>query len=111
MIVGYQPGGSIKDSRVVLKFTETLPNRFNVPEAVVYREDEDNSAIWLLVKPKFSVLPEDSPLLSKPTLPEITLTNEVGEDNLYEHADIIKIDDDNRSDGGGDGPSTGTVVL
>ena len=96
MIVGYQPGGSIKDSRVVLKPGEKLPNRFNIPESIVYSENPDNPREWLLVKPKFSVLPEDSPLLSQPALPEadiLSLTTEENADTLYEHQDIIRLEE------------------
>jgi len=95
MIVAYQPGGSIRDARVVLKHDEKIPARFNVAEAIVYREAEDDPRQWIIVKPKFSVLPGDSPLLAQPELPEIELfpsTPETGE-TVYDHADIIKIDE------------------
>lgn len=95
MIVGYQPGGSIRDARVVLKHDEKLPNRFNVEEAIVYREAEWNAGEWLLVKPKYSVLPEDSPLLSQPRLPEVELfplTTDENSDTLFEHQDIIRLE-------------------
>ncbi len=95
MIVGYQPGGSIRDARVVLKPDETLPNRYNVPESIVYREDADTHQ-WVLVKPKFQVLPSDSPLLSQPKLPEVdnfSLTTEPV-DAIFEHQDIIRVDED-----------------
>jgi hypothetical protein len=97
MIVGYQPGGSIKDSRVVLKPDEKLPNRFNIPEAIVYAENPDNPREWLLVKPLHQVLPQDSPLLSQPELPELdifSLTTEENPDTLYEHNDIIRLDEE-----------------
>lgn len=95
MIVGYQPGGSIKDARVVLKPDEKLPNRFNIAEAIVYAENPENPREWLLVKPKFQVLPQDSPLLSQPELPEVdnfslTITSE---DATFEHNDIIRFDE------------------
>lgn len=95
MIVGYQPGGSIRDARIVLKHDEKLPNKFNTRESIVYRETEDNAREWILVKPKFSVLPEDSPLLSQPSLPEVTLplTIETNGDTLYEHVDIIRFEE------------------
>lgn len=95
MIVGYQPGGSIRDARVVLKHEEKLPNKFNTKESIVYRESEDNAREWILVKPKFSILPEDSPLLSQPTLPEpsLLLTIEEVGDTLYEHKDIIRFEE------------------
>ncbi len=97
MIVGYQPGGSIRDARVVLKPDETLPNRYNVLEAVVYREDPVTFQ-WTLVKPKFQVLPSDSPLLSQPQLPEVdkfSLTTEV-DDATFEHQDIIRMDEESK---------------
>lgn len=97
MIVGYQPGGNIRDARVVLKHDEKLPNKFNTKESIVYRESEDNAREWVLVKPKFSILPEDSPLLSQPALPEpsLLLTIETDGDTVYEHRDIIRLDEPN----------------
>jgi len=95
MIVAFQPGGSIKTTRVVLQPNETLPNRHNVPEAVVYREHPETYE-WILMKPLGSVLPEDSPLLSQPGLPEFDishLTTDPNCDTTYEHADIIAIDE------------------
>jgi hypothetical protein len=95
MIVAYQPGGTIKDSRVVLRPDEKLPNRFNIPESIVYRENPEDPRQWLLVKDRHSVLPEDSPLLSQPALPEteiLSLTNKP-EDVTFEHQDIIRIDE------------------
>lgn len=95
MIVAFQPGGSIRDARVVLKPDELIPNRYNVEETVVYRENPDNPREWLLVKPKFQVLPPDSPLLSQPKLPEVdafSLTI-VSEDATFEHADIIRLEE------------------
>jgi hypothetical protein len=97
VIVGYQPGGSIKDARVVLKFGEKLPNRYNVSETIVYREAEDDPRQWILVKPRGQVLLSDSPLLSQPTLPEVEnfeVKNflEENPDTLYEHQDIIRLE-------------------
>lgn len=95
MIVGYQPGGSIRDARVVLKTDETIPNRYNVSEAIIYREDEVTHE-WTLVKAKFQVLPPDSPLLSQPKLPEVDifpLTTEP-EGATFEHQDIIRMDEE-----------------
>ena len=95
MIVGYQPGGSIRDARVVLRFDEKLPNRFNTEQTIVYREKEENPREWELVKPKFVVLPEDSPLLSQPAMPDIlSLTTEQKAETIYEHQDIIKLEDE-----------------
>ena len=95
MIVGYQPGGTVKDARVVLRPDETVPARYNVPEAVIYREDAETHE-WIMVKDRFSVLPPDSPLLTQPKLPEVELfplTNEENSDSLYEHQDIIRLDE------------------
>jgi hypothetical protein len=94
MIVCYQPGGTIKDARVVLKHNELLPLRYNVPESIVYREAKDNPQEWILVKPKFETLPGDSPLLSQPALPEIDISSltEKSNDNPFEHTDIIKLE-------------------
>jgi hypothetical protein len=93
MIVAFQPGGSIKDARVVLKPDEKVPTRYNTREAIVYREGE-NGGPWILLKPQHSVLPADSPLLSQPVLPEVTLTTVEPEgDAVFEHTDIIRMDD------------------
>jgi hypothetical protein len=108
MIVAYQPGGSIRDVRVVLRWDEKLMNKYNTLEAEVYRESENNPAVWLLVKPKREVLPHDSPLLAQPELPEVELAPEEG--NPYEHVDIIKIGEDSGGDIGPDSGSTGPVV-
>jgi hypothetical protein len=96
VIVGFQPGGDVKDARVVLKFDELLPARFNTERAIVYREAEGNPTEWLLVKPRFSKLPPDSPLLSQPELPEaeiIPLTNSEDPATLFEHRDIIRMEE------------------
>ena len=116
MIVAYQPGGSIRDARVVLKPDERVPNRYNTKEAIVYREDPDNPREWLMVKPKFSVLPEDSPLLSQPQVPEIdilSLTNMENEGMLYEHVDIIRMDESIEGGGDSDEPAadSGDIVV
>jgi hypothetical protein len=92
VIVAFQPGGSIRAARVVLKPSETVPTRYNTPEAIVYREGE-NGGPWILVKPQHTVLPADSPLLSQPVLPDITLPVEP-EGDPFEHKDIIRMDDD-----------------
>lgn len=99
MIVGFQPGGTIRNSRVVLRFDELLPNKYNTPEAVVYREEEGNPSQWILVKPLNETLPPDSPLLSQPDVaPEIfslTINTEpvIPE---FEHDNIIRVDDDTK---------------
>ena len=101
MIVAYQPGGSIRDARVVLKHDETLPNKYNVRETIVYREREDNPREWIMVKPKFVILAEDSPLLTQPQVPEadiLSLTNEETSGSLYEHVDIIRFEEPNDED-------------
>jgi hypothetical protein len=92
MIVAFQPGGNIRAARVVLKPDETVPTRYNTPEAIVYREGE-NGGPWILVKPQYTVLPADSPLLSQPVLPDITLPVEP-EGSAFDHTDIIRMDDD-----------------
>lgn len=93
MIVAFQPGGNIRAARVVLKADETVPTRYNTREAIVYREGE-NGGPWILVKPQNTVLPTDSPLLSQPELPDITLPAAEPEGNEFDHADIIRMDDD-----------------
>jgi hypothetical protein len=92
MIVAFQPGGNIKDARVVLKHDELLPVKYNTPEAIVFREAEDNPRDWLLVKPRHSTLPADSPALAQPLMPEpeFSLTIVDNSDSLYEHVDIIR---------------------
>lgn len=96
MIVSFQPGGSIRDARVVLNPTEKLPNRYNVPEAIVYREDPDNGYQWIMVKDRFVVLPEDSDVLSQPKLPEADLFSLTTpqEPASFDHADIIRFGED-----------------
>jgi len=96
VIVAFQPGGSVRDARVVLKPDELIPNRYNVAEAIVYKEDPENPRVWILVKPKFQVLPSDSPLLSQPKLPEVdnfSLTLPETGDTVYEHQDIIRFEE------------------
>ncbi len=96
MIVAFQPGGSVKDARVVLKPDELIPDRYNVAEAIVYRENPDDPRNWILVKPKFTVLPSDSPLLSQPKLPEVDKFSLTIEENCdtFEHRDIIRLDEE-----------------
>jgi hypothetical protein len=95
MVVVFQPGGNIRDARVVLRFDEKVPNRFNTREAVVYRESEEDPREWLLVKPKNTVLEQDSPLLSQPELPEVDILSltppAVGDS--FEHQDIIRVEE------------------
>jgi hypothetical protein len=95
MIVAYQPGGNIRDARVVLKPDEKLPNRYNTREAEVYREDPAHGFEWVLVKPRFSILPEDSDILSQPKLPDVDILSLTPEpENVsFEHADIIRMED------------------
>ncbi len=95
MIVAFQPGGTIRDVRVVLKPDELIPNRFNTPEAEIFREDETGT--WLLIKPRGSVLSADSILLSKPEVAEtaiLDLTKPLNGDTVFEHPDIISVDDE-----------------
>lgn len=113
MIVAFQPGGSVKDARVVLKPDELIPDRFNTVEAIVYREDAEQPSRWLLVKPKYTVLPPDSPLLSQPKLPEddrFSLTTE-SEPATFEHADIIRVDEDNDGQRGKNSDSSSTPTT
>jgi hypothetical protein len=93
VIVAFQPGGSIRAARVVLKPDEKVPARYNVPEAIVYREGE-NGGPWTTVKPQWTVLQADSPLLSQPVLPEVTLEISDFGDTVFEHTDIIRMDDE-----------------
>lgn len=97
MIVGFQPGGTIRNSRVVLRHNELLPNRYNNPEAVVYREEESNPSQWILVKPLNETLPVDSPLLSQPEVaPEIFSLTVDTEPVIpeFEHESIIRVDEE-----------------
>lgn len=94
MIVGYQPGGTIRDARVVLRPDELLPNSFNVVGAAVYRENPDDPREWILVKAKEIVLPADSPLLSASQeipvdIKDVTSTVPAN----FEHRDIIQFED------------------
>lgn len=101
MIVAFQPGGSIRDARVVLKPDELIPARYNTRETIVYREDAEQPGRWILVKPKFTVLPPDSPLLSQIAMPETeisTLTTAPESGSVYEHQDIIRVDEEVKDD-------------
>lgn len=94
MIVGYQPGGTIKDARVVLRTNELLPNSFNVIGTAVYRETTDDPRVWTIVKTKDAILPPDSPLLS--TREEIQVDiKDITEvvPAPFEHRDIIQFED------------------
>ncbi len=97
MIVCFQPGGTIKDKRIVIKWDEKIPWAYNVPETVIYRETEDNPRDWILVKPKGEVLPIDSILLAdQRAITESTildLTKEPENGSIFEHRDIIRVDD------------------
>lgn len=95
MIVGYQPGGTIRDARVVLRPDETLPNSFNVIGTAVYRENPEDPRDWILVKPTTELLPADSPLLSKqePVAVDIKDLTQEPEPATFEHRDIIRFDD------------------
>lgn len=95
MIVGYQPGGTIADARVVLRPDELLPNDYNTVHSAVYREDPDNPREWVLVKPKGEVLPADSPLLSVPGVVPVDILD-MGtepEEAPFEHRDIIHFEE------------------
>lgn len=117
MIVGYipGPGHTIKNARVVLKPDETLPNRYNVPESEVLRMDPETYE-EILIKPVGSVFPADHEILSNPEITVGTildLTIPTGEGTLYEHADIIRLDEDSEDrsdDGSPDAGGTGPVV-
>lgn len=100
MIVGYQPGGSIHDARIVLRPDEKLPNRYNTTQSAVYRENPDNPGEWLLVKPRGEVLPSDSPLLSEPQITTQTILDLTVEKKpaTFEHVDIIRLEDSGGKD-------------
>jgi hypothetical protein len=102
VIVAFQPGGTVRDVRVVLKPEEKVPNKFNTKEAIIYREDPENPREWILVKPKFSVLAEDSELLSQPALPEVNMGTVIPIDGeaLYEHVDIIRFESTSEDNSG-----------
>lgn len=94
MIIGFQPGGTIKDARVVLRPDELLPNEYNIAQSAVYRENPDNSREWVLVKPKGEILPADSPLLSKPEIISVDIKDAVEATPAnFEHRDIIQFED------------------
>ena len=108
MIVGYipGPGHTIKNARVVLKPDETLPNRYNVPESEVLRLHPETYE-EILIKPVGSVLPANSDILSQPemvigSILDLTVPEEGG--TIYEHVDIIRLDETGESggDNGGD---------
>jgi hypothetical protein len=97
MLVVPRPGGTIRDVNVVLKPDETLPNKFNTPQAIVWREDEANPREWVLVKPLHQTLPANSSVLSQPEMPGILdLTKEESSGSIYEHVDIIRFDSEDK---------------
>ena len=94
MIVGFQPGGTIRDARVVLRPDELLPNEYNTATTAVYRENPDNPREWLVVKPKGEVLPSDSPLLTKQEVVPVDIKDVVeAVPASFEHRDIIQFED------------------
>lgn len=97
MIICFQPGGTIKDKRIVIKWDEKIPRAYNTPEAVIHRESEDDPRVWILVKPKGEILDLDSPLLTDQIITESTVLDLAKDENpasIFEHRDIIKVDDD-----------------
>jgi hypothetical protein len=96
MIVAFQPGGTINDVRIVLKFKEKLPRKYNHERAEVYTETENNASQWVLVKPLLEVLTPDSPLLAgafelAPTdILDLTIPAETA---TFDHVDIIRLGD------------------
>ena len=113
MIVAFQPGGTIRSARVILRPDELVPLRYNVREAVIYREDAETGE-WVVVKPLDSVLPSGSPLLSELKIPTtFPLTEEKKGGSLYEHEDIIRLDEsskDSSADGDTDGINGSRLV-
>jgi len=102
MILAFQPGGSINDVRIVLKFDEKLPLKFNHEMAEVYMESEDNPACWVLVKPLREVLVEDSPLLMAGELAPTDILDLTvpPESATFDHVDIIRFgEEEGESDG------------
>jgi hypothetical protein len=98
MIVAWEPSGTIRNCRVVLMPDETLPLRFNVKEAIVYREVWPER-VWVIVKDRNVVLPADSDVLTKPAIPEMAdLGSVVREDSAdpFEHRDIIRFDEEEK---------------
>jgi hypothetical protein len=96
MILAFQPGGNIDDVRIVLKFDERLPQKFNHERAEVYMESEDNPALWVLIKPLNEVLVEDSPILVAGELvpTDILDLTVPPESATFDHIDIIRLSDD-----------------
>lgn len=96
MIVAFQPGGNIHDVRIVLRWGEKLPRKFNHEQSEVFMESEDNPAQWVLIKPLKEVLVEDSPLLSEPELAPTDILDLTvpPEPATFEHVDIIRFDDE-----------------
>lgn len=105
MIVLFVPGGTIKNLRVGLLPGEKLPNKFNTPEAEVYRQSVEWPRKLVLIKPVGQVLPPDSDILSTPEDPEpriLDLTLPSQGDITYSHADIIQMDEGEDTEAGGD---------
>ena len=95
MILAFQPGGSINDVRIVLKFEEKLPVKYNQERAEIYMESEDDPQQWVLIKPLKEVLAGDSPLLADSELAptdvlDLTVPAEAA---TFDHVDIIRFGD------------------
>lgn len=90
----------MKDKRIVIRWEEKIPHSYNVPETEIFRESEDDPRAWILVKPVGEVLPLDSPLLKDAPITESTIldfTKDENPESLFEHRDIIRMDDDSES--------------
>lgn len=96
MIVAFKPGGTINDVRVVLRFAEKLPRRFNTERAEIYMEQESSPALpWITIKAQGAILPENSPHLSEPELAPVNILDLTTptEQESFGHVDIIEIDE------------------
>lgn len=96
MIVAFQPGGSVNDARIVLKYGEKLPRKYNTVRSEVYMESEENPSQWVLIKPLKEVLVDDSPLLGEGELAPVDILDltEPAEPASFEHVDIIRLGDE-----------------
>ena len=96
MILAFQPGGSVDDVRIVLKWDEKLPRKYNHVQAEVFMESEDNPSQWVLIKPLRELLVEDSPLLADSEFVPVNILNFTTPEECatFEHIDIIRFDEE-----------------
>jgi hypothetical protein len=107
MVVGF--GATIKDVTVFLGDGETLPNKYNTALSTIFRHSKSTDWQLVLLKGLGEVLPENDPLLANPP-PDLPLTTGEAGDTIYEHDDIIQIDEDRNRNNDSDDTGARPVV-